>query len=240
MGVLQKLLDLRSALGGYNAVLYLADRLALQLTKRVRVYRYYFVAQPVSPPMLPERWRRQSCLRVYKENAPDISDLPLEKRVIDSRFAQGAACICAFRHGVLVGCLWLARDCYYEDEVHAVFKPLPADKTAWDFDVYINPDQRGALIFPLLWDAANEWLRGQGVEWSLSRISAFNTASLAAHRRLGARTVGAASFIRLGHVQATFSTLNPRLHVALSRAGAPVFHVPADANIGPDDPNASS
>jgi GNAT superfamily N-acetyltransferase len=199
---------------------------ALRLPVRIR--RYYFVSQPVDAPRLPDRWRKRFDVRILTAPAAELSDLPLSRDVIRFRFKQRAFCFFAKKKGQTAGCLWMCPDDYTEDEVAAVYRPTPVEATVWDFDVYVSPQHRGSFIFSALWDAANTWLRDQGVRWSVSRISAYNLRSLAAHERLGARVVGAATFIRCGHAQLCLSTLQPRVHVCLTPGGAPLIHVPAE------------
>ena len=50
-----------------------------------------------------------------------------------------------------------------------------------------------AELLPDLWGKANQHLRNEGVEWSFSRISAFNPGSLHAHSKLGIRILFSAS-----------------------------------------------
>jgi len=109
-------------------------------------------------------------------------------------------------------------EAYSEDVVRARYLLPPSGKTAWDFDVYVVPEERLGFTFPRLWDTAYEYLREKGIRWSLSRISAFNPASLAAHRRLGARRIGSATFLLLGGAQLMLSSFRPYLHLSLRRS----------------------
>ncbi|HEY8351300.1 MAG TPA: hypothetical protein VIK87_02045, partial [Sphingomonadales bacterium] len=98
-------------------------------------------------------------------------------------------------------------------------------ETAWDFDVYVAPEHRMGRTFARLWAAANEYLRARGVRWSLSRISGYNPASFNSHKRLGARVIGRASFLRIGNWQLMWSNRAPYLH--LSRKAQPRLRVRA-------------
>ena len=73
--------------------------------------------------------------------------------------------------------MWISTGPYDEDEVRARFDPRPQGRAAWDYDIFIVPEERGGLLFVRLWDAAYELLRARGYLWSLSRISSFNLAS---------------------------------------------------------------
>ena len=90
--------------------------------------------------------------------------------------------------------------------------PEPQGRAAWDFDVMVMPEYRMGRLFSYLWGRANAELRAGGVEHTMSRISAFNAASLAAHQRLGARVVGSASFLCVGRWQLMRTSLSPRWH----------------------------
>jgi len=83
------------------------------------------------------------------------------------------------------------------------------------------PEARGGLTFVRLWDEANAYLRGHGIAWSVSRISAFNPESLAAHRRLGARRISSALFLRIGDLQLLLSGVRPFLSLSMSTRRVP-------------------
>jgi RimJ/RimL family protein N-acetyltransferase len=78
-------------------------------------------------------------------------------------------------------------------------------------------------LFTLLWQRAGADLGAEGVATTFSRISAFNRASIAAHRRLGARIVGQAIFLVAGRVQITLSSLGPRFHLSWRRDQVPAI-----------------
>ncbi|MDD2759554.1 MAG: hypothetical protein PHH11_04605, partial [Methylomonas sp.] len=92
-----------------------------------------------------------------------------------------------------------------------------------DFDVYVEPKYRLSPTFLKLWDEASARLLREGVSWSLSRISAFNTMSLSSHKRMGAKIIGWAVFFQMAGIQLTISSLKPFLHISLSNASLPTF-----------------
>jgi hypothetical protein len=153
--------------------------------------------------------------------------LPLTPEVLAHRLEQEAICLGAFKAGRMIGAIWLCLDGYEEDEVRAQFVPLPKGSAAWDFDVYVAPDHRGGLGFLRLWDEANAYLRARGVAWSLSRISAFNWASLGSHQRLSAQRLGRALFVRLGGWQISFATCRPHVYFSIGKNKRPVFRIVA-------------
>lgn len=227
--ILRKLRRIRDDLGLWTGVLYTVDRVCRRLGLPLEVRSYVIVAQPV--PAQPMSLRRGSGEFEFRDIGPcdpALSDMPLEAPTLDFRFGQGARCFGLFRAQRVVAYLWLQTGAFDEDEVRCRFVPQPADLTSWDFDVYVQPEYRLSPAFLRLWDAANAWLRDRGVRYSLSRISAFNAASLRSHKRLGAQVVGRTDFLKLGRGQLLLSTLRPHLHLSLSRRSRPLIrvHVP--------------
>lgn len=215
---------------GPKGLLYLLTR-ALEGTP-AGVHCYHLVAQPVpGGPLLPAGRGRSIEVRLMERADPALSQLPLTAEVLDRRYGQNAICLGAFKEGAVIGCLWLCLGPYREDEVRCRFVPQPEGGAAWDFDVYLHPEQRLGLGFARLWDEAHRRLRERGVAWSMSRISTLNLKSLAAHRRLGARQLGMATFVQLGGAQLMVSSLSPHVHLSLRRGSAPslLLKAPPDA-----------
>jgi hypothetical protein len=155
-----------------------------------------------------------------------LQQLDRPSAVLEARFAQGAKCLVATtREEVLAGCLWYVTGPYDEDEVRVRFVPLPRGAAAWDFDVTIMPQYRMGRLFGQLWGRAMCELSSTGVRQTMSRISAFNGPSLAAHRRLGGRIVGSAWFLCVGRVQFMGSSLSPRFHVSWREGQRPVLAI---------------
>jgi hypothetical protein len=217
-------------IGRINAALYALHKLLLIALKgRVRFYKYYFVAQPVAQRSLlpPGRGKK---IHVRMVDASDVVTykFPRPRAVIETRYRQGSKCLAAFRDDQFIGYLWLISGTYQEDEVRASFSPLPSEQAVWDFDVYVDPEHRIGFAFPRLWDEANRFLAQNGVEWSCSRISAFNSGSLGAHARLGTKTLGSAFFLCLGKWQATFATVAPYVHLSTHPDSCPEFRLDTD------------
>jgi hypothetical protein len=204
---------------GALAPLYLLSRLCEGTP--FGVYAYRLVAQPVaSRPLLPPARGRTIEVRRMEPDDPAFKELPLTQAVLDYRFDQGAICFGAFKGGSVIGCIWLCLGPYQEDEVRCRFVPMDA---SWDFDVYLRPEHRVGFAFARLWDEANAFLRGRGLSWSISRISVLNTKSLAAHDKLGTRTLGTAVFLKIGRLQAMLSSLPPVIALSGSAASAPTL-----------------
>lgn len=195
-----------------------------------RIYRYYFVAQPVAPsPFLPSRLGRSIDIRILTPSDAVLADLPIDKAVLEYRFNQNAVCFGAFQDKTIIGCLWLCLSKYNEDEVRCCYTLDPENSTAWDFDVYVTPAARGGLAFLRLWDSANAYLREKKVNWSLSRISAFNPDSLRAHQNLGAKRFASAVFLQLGRLQLMVSSLKPFVNLSVSTQQTPKLVLSAGA-----------
>lgn len=207
---------------GNVSLLALKRVLARASLGRAQLFKYRLVAQPVPA----DRWlspRRGADIdvRLLAADAPELASLPRPSSVIAARFRQGAECLCASRGGEAVGFLWYTVGDYHEDEVRCRFSPRPREITAWDFDVYVDPAHRLGPAFLRLWDEANQRLREQGVRWSLSRIDAFNAASMHAHRRMGAVAVGTLVFLVLGRLQLTMGSQLRWFHAGFSSKSRP-------------------
>ncbi len=227
--IARKLARLHDHLGLWGGLLYAVDRIAARLRLPLRVRSYFVVSQPVPAENVVSRRRGGDfTFREIGSDDPALDQMPLETETLDFRFEQGARCFGLFRDSHLLAYLWIQIGSFEEDEVRCCFIPQPADRTSWDFDVYVDPGSRLSPAFASLWEATNGWLRDRGVRHSLSRISAFNSASLRSHKRLGAQVLGRTDFVTVGPVQVLISTLRPRLHLSLRRRSRPriIIQVP--------------
>ena len=197
------------------------------------LFKYYFVAQPVSEhPMLARPSNDITIFDVPKLD-PLVARFPRPAAVIEARYEQGARCFAAVKGEEFIGFAWIVFKRYDEDEVRCQFEPLPGDRAAWDFDIHVEPKYRVGRAFLRLWDAVHAFLRENHYQWTLSRISAFNPHSLASHARLGTVALGSAVFVRVGAAQLMFSAQAPYLHLSLSAASAPKLELRAPALIEP-------
>ena len=210
-------------LGFINACLYLANRTTQKFSIPLSFNKYYFVSQLLNPqPLLPKN--KGSKLRII-ELPPDAINphpCPRPADVIADRYKQQASCLAAYKEQEFAGCLWYAKTRYKEDEVRCLYE-LVSPKTAWDFDVYVEPKFRLSPVFLKLWDTASSKLISEGYNWSFSRISAFNPLSLASHKRMGAKLFGWAVFIRLSALQLTLTSINPYFHLSFTEHSFPIF-----------------
>lgn len=194
-------------LGRVDAALFATARALEWLSRgRVRLYKYYFMAQPV--PAAPVAPMRASGIVVDELPSGDarLSSLERPEEELRRRFAGGARCFAAWRGDTLTGFLWFTDRAYEEDEVRCTFRVDPRDDAVWDLDVHVVPQFRLGRTFALLWDAAFAAMRARGVRWTLSRVSAFKDESIRAHQRLGARRTGWAIFLLLGSLQITLTS----------------------------------
>lgn len=212
-------------LGWLNGCLLALDRLLARLSGgRARLYKYYFVAQPVAV----KRWlppQRGANLEIRRVTSTDsvIAEFPRPAAAARYRFGQDAICLAEFKAGAFVGFIWFTLGPYLEDEVRCRYVPLPAGKSAWDFDVYLQPEHRNGIAFLKLWDEANAFLGARGIGWTLSRIEAFNSGSVLSHARMGARRIGAVTFLRLGPCQISLASVRPHFHLSIGPDSFPTF-----------------
>lgn len=232
MAVLSKLVGVLREFGLAAGVLYLVDRLLKALPgESCGLYAYEFVAQRIGgADLLPARLARNISFRELGEDDEAVARMPARAEVKRQRFANGARCLAVMRKGELLGYVWFSSGRYEEDEVRCTYH-LPrashaAAESVFDFDLYLFPEHRMGIGFVALWHAASRYLQGRGVVCTYSRITRTNLASRRAHLRLGARIVGRALFLRLGHCEVMVSTLRPfvsltrkvRVHLTLPRS----------------------
>lgn len=221
----RRLEDTVHRFGVLNGGLYLLDRIFTRLFGgRIRIIRYLLVAQPVPPeaagaPVSIVAGR--SRIRPVLPGDPVERAFPRPTDVIAMRQSTGATCIVAEVSERFAGFIWLTRNQYEEDEVRCTYVLAEPAVSAWDYDVYVAPDFRLGRTLSRLWGAANAHLASGGVRWSFSRISRFNPDSIAAHARLGIRTVGHATFLRLGQAQLMLADCPPYVHLSLGTTSRP-------------------
>jgi hypothetical protein len=206
-------------LGAGNAAWYAAARVMQRLG--CRMCRYQFVAQRVEPAGM-----RRAPGKLVMRTVDTLSEIPAgyprPRAVVAARLRQGGRSIAAWKGDELAGILWYQFGAYQEDEVRARYY-LASPRACWDYDVFIQPNMRLGTAFCRLWEEANRRMHARGVQWTCSRISAFNPASLRAHRRLGAVVLGSATFISRGRWQLMFASRAPYFHFSADGASWPTF-----------------
>ncbi|MFA9460971.1 GNAT family N-acetyltransferase [Thiohalorhabdus methylotrophus] len=217
--------SIRDQLGPLEGGLYLLSRGLGGLTgDRARLIRYYLFWQPtpqaeLTPPGRKGRFE----VRPIGRGDPALEQMPRPAEVLERRLSSGDRCLGAFRGEELAGFLWYAEEAYREDEARCTYRLPDGGEAVWDYDVYVDPARRLSPVFAQLWDEAAARFRRAGVRGSFSRISAFNTASLASQYRLGGRKLGSVTFLALGRLQLALSSYRPHLHLSLSRE--PIFRL---------------
>ncbi len=232
-------------IGLANTTILIAAKLfALGSAGNWRIHRYYFVAQPVpDSALLREPGSNAIVIRRVEADDPVVKLFPRPPEVIAARYKMGAQCLAAEKHGQFAGFLWIKESQYPEDEVRCTYVLEPPSVAVWDFDVYIEPAHpHRSHVRPPLGQRVRVDAAARRYRWTLSRISAFNMDSLAAHRRLGTRPIGSATFVPLG--QRAGGTARSRTvfpHVGWPRhAGAIAeaeMHLRTDASRRPLNPH---
>ena len=215
-------------LGVLNGFLYLAARSFNCCNNRCNLFKYYLVAQPVCETARLSGQRGKSIVvrRVEHKDAA-LKQMSRPVKTIEQRFAQGSICLGAFKGSELAGYMWLHFSAYPEDEVRCLFAPEPESDTAWDFDIHIFPKYRLGYTFSRLWDEADALLRARNIRWTMSRISAFNSASLASHLRMGLKSIGSAIYIVGFQYQLMLATIPPYLHFSSTPGSYPTLRLRA-------------
>lgn len=214
-------------LGWFDGTLFMLARLLGIISRgHIRLIRYYLVAQPVCPTSapLPTQLRgtnAESSIQFCDHNAPELLQFPRPAHVIAQRFAKGHRCLRSTHRSRFSGYIWLARDYYDEDEVRCRYRLAEPASSIWDYDVYVAPEFRIGRTFSRLWQHASQILAQEGVQWSFSRISAFNAESLRAHARLGATRVSSVTFMQIGPVQLTIASSFPYIHIGFTARALP-------------------
>jgi hypothetical protein len=213
-------------LGIWNGWFYLVSRgLARATQGRWRFVKYYLVAQPVPAVRYLKRQAGAVTIERINPRHPLVKQFPRPATVLAKRFADGGVCFAASKQGKFAGFIWLQHDLYEEDEVRCDFCPAPAEKAVWDYDVHVEPEFRMGRTFLRLWDVAHDYLRDRGITWTVSRISAFNSESLASHRGLGASRLAIAIFLCMGNAQAALFSIPPWVHLSTSLKHRPQLRV---------------
>ena len=200
------------------ALLYASHRVLSLLTGgRGRVISYELVAQPIGAGHLSSvRDDPGTQIQLIQPLDAVVSKFPRPSHINEQRWAQGANCYGALVKGEFAGTIWIQSRCYEEDEVRCDFL-MNDPQTVWDFDVYVEPRYRLGRTLGRLWKAVDQHLSNQGVRWTFSRISRFNAESLNAHARLGAISVGQATFLTWGRWEAGWSRTSAGCRFSCSR-----------------------
>ena len=213
--MINRLKKLHKELGTVPTLSYLCGEILARCSNKFDLHHYHFYAQPVkTSSRVPVRKRGRYQFEWLDSYSEILDALGRPVNIIESRFKQGATCLVAKEDEKFLGCLWLVRYQYIEDEIRATYK-FP-DYAAWDFDVYVIPKKRLTPLFAILWDIADSWMIERGIHYSLSRINAHNQNSVRSHESAGAIKIGWAIAINFYQWQFTISTHAPRFDYSFS------------------------
>lgn len=213
--MISSLKSLVNELGISNTISYLFSRVFNSLFG-IEMTHYIFYSQPISSKKrVSEKKLAQYEFEVCSENSEIISQLGRPPEVIDKRFAQGAICLLAKKEDVLLGCIWLVKQRYVEDQIRATYY-YPND-AIWDFDVFVIPKKRLTPLFAALWDTADNWMLEQNINKSISRILAYNSSSIKSHTSAGASKIGWLIALSRNNFQLTLYSLAPFIHISTSK-----------------------
>ena len=178
-------------LGVVGLMSYAAARFAAR-AGMVGYNRYSLVGVPV--PGMP-KMPRGFWVEVLDAASLAQHKIDVSSEVQATRFAQGLVCLGAFNaKNDLVGVNWVGCGPFVEDEVHVRFL-VPAN-AGWDTGLWVRPEHRLGRGFAALWAGTADWLQGQGLSWSMSRIADYNLPSILSHKRMGGVIVGHVTAIR--------------------------------------------
>ncbi len=208
--------------GGFAGALYATDRVMSSISPRLRLINFELMAQPIpDQPLIPERLARSTQIREIHPGDPDLSRMPVPAEVIDYRFAQNAICLGAYKKDELIGYIWFCFDQYFEDEARCIYQLSPAERTVFDFDLYLFPKHRMGLGFVSIWEGANRFLRERGIFCSYSRIDRYNLATRKAHAHFNWKRVGRALFLKAWSSELMISSLRPYVWLSFSNGRPP-------------------
>jgi len=218
--MLRKLASPFKEFGFISGLLFAIDRVLVRVSPALRLYVYDFMVQPIpDKPLLPERLTKNLEIREIRRGDPEVDLMPARPEIKESRFAQNAICLGAFKKGQFIGYMWFCFRTYEEDEVRCTYVVTPAKEAVFDFDLYLFPQHRMGLGFVGIWNGANKFLHERGIKFTFSRLTRFNTASRRAHHHLGWKLVGRAVFLQAWRLEFMMATLFPFLHLSLGKPG---------------------
>lgn len=216
-------------IGWFNTSFFILGRFLNKITRnKLRIYKYYLVVQPVhKTSLLPSHRGKNIKVKLANKNDSIVAQFPRPHAVIQKRFENGAKCFVAYKEGEekFLGFIWILLSSYQEDEVRAHFMLSSVLDSAWDFDVYVTPNNRMGIVYVRLWDEANLFLLENNRYRTYSRISAVNRNSLKAHSALGAESIGSLYFFCINKLQITFATIPPYFHLSFCEDSIPQFNI---------------
>lgn len=115
---------------------------------------------------------------------------------------QGLTCLSVHdAQGAAAGVIWVGMRGGVDRQLNLAVQP-PAD-CAFDTGLWVPDERRMTRAFAAVAAALGEWMDQSGATRSISTITDHNVASIAAHERLGAATLGTVRVVRVGWWQWT-------------------------------------
>lgn len=217
MNILSRLCTPIREFGPMPGALYILDRILGRISRRLGVRVYEFMVQPIADgSLMPERFARGITIRALPYGSADMERMPIRSDVLQSRMAQNATCLGAYRGNGMIGYIWLCASEYQEDEVRCTYVLEPATQSVFDFDLYIFPEHRMGLAFGGIWNGVNAYLRERDIRFTFSRLTRFNLASRRAHAHLGWKRIARAVFLIAWNLEIMFATIRPFVGVGLN------------------------
>ncbi|WP_088330320.1 hypothetical protein [Lacimicrobium sp. SS2-24] len=217
--LLQKLINNYHEFGFLVGSGYLIHFVLSKLSTQSGFYIYHFYQQSL---------KREEQKRAHAFNfewterfSSMLMTLPRPDEKLKKRFDGNVRCLMATKDDQLASCAWFANTSFDEDEVN--YRVLLAPDQVWDFDVYVVPKYRLGRLFFYTWQRASNDLLTLGYQTTLSRISAYNLASVTTHEKLGAKRLGTVVFLKIRSFQITFATRKPYLAISIGEKGKPFF-----------------
>lgn len=221
---------LADEVGFFTTLLHVASRTLSRLDHRVALHDLLLYTQAVqATPQLPAARGASIEVRTFSGEQAMDAGLPCPAEHAVARRRNGMHCLAAYREGRLIGFHWLNLESHDDEMVRAHYVPLPEGRSAWSFDMQVDPAHRGGLAFARLTDATSALLRAHGRTEVASYIAASNRGAIGAEERLGGRRLGRAVHLKLGPLQLLVASLPPYLHLSVSDRGAPIMQVGDDS-----------
>lgn len=204
--------------GGFAGTLYILDRLLSSLSPQLRLQFYEMMVQPIpDQPIIGGRFANSIDIRRIEPGAPEIELMPARKDIIISRFAQGAICLGGYTKGHLIGYIWLSFNSYEEDEIRCTYVLEDHAHSVFDFDLYILPEHRMGIGFIGLWNGTNKYLREQGIRYTFSRLTRYNTPSRKSHAHLGWKCVARVFSLKMWCLEIIIAGIFPYFSISFNR-----------------------
>ena len=165
--------------------------------RNIGYHRLRVIEVPVGP--IADMPKGYSCRSVQPADLASF-EIDVGPEVQAERFASGFECLGIFdRHNELIAVTWLAKN-QHEDSLLNIQFVLPHD-AAWDTGMWIRDDRRMGRAFAAVWGAIKQWLQKEGLHRTMSSIADYNVQSIISHSRLGARSLGYVTVVRVGRLQ---------------------------------------